>query len=470
MNTGDDDVSHTGDAAKVNAEEQTMAGRGYRVANKAIMIAPAAFVLAIVACWLLTDSMAQAMSRFMHAYLVNFAFFLSLVLGGLFFVLVNHVTRSGWNVTCRRQGEMLGTMSRLMAILFIPLALYVLSPSGGDLYPWAASRHEAASTTTADAHAEVQDADAVHGGGGATAESGHGHALIAGSIDPETEAYYAYKKSAWLNKGFFIGRWVLYFAIWIYMGMRLWRGSVAQDTSGDAWANVRLEKFSGPMIPVFALTLTFASFDLMMSTSPAWYSTMFGVYYFAGSALGLFALLILMSKGLQSMGYLKGSMTTEHYHDLAKWMFTFVFFWGYIAFSQYMLIWYANMPETTFWFQARGATTVASDVNGWSYVILFLLFGHFLVPFVGMLSRHVKRNGTLLALWAAWLLLMHWVDMWWLIMPEYSTHVPLPLPELLLLAGMGSLFFYGGVRKLAQASLIPVNDPRLGEALAFENL
>jgi hypothetical protein len=231
-----------------------------------------------------------------------------------------------------------------------------------------------------------------------------------------------------------------------------------------------MQHHSAPALLVLALTLTFASFDLLMSLDPHWYSTMYGVYYATGSLLAAFAAITLVIGLLQHLGYLTRSVTVEHFHDLGKWLFAFVFFWGYIAFSQYMLLWYANMPETSEWFAKRGATTVARDISPWTTVSLLLLFGQLLIPFVGLLSRHVKRAKGLLVFWAVWLLVFHWVDLFWLIMPALDGKFHFGLLEPLCLVGMGGIFVAVILWIAQQHSIVAVGDPRLHDAIVFENI
>jgi hypothetical protein len=221
---------------------------------------------------------------------------------------------------------------------------------------------------------------------------------------------------------------------------------------------------------IFGITLTFAAFDLLMSVDPVWFSTIFGVYFFSGCAVAIFATLILAVFTLQRCGYLPKAVTIEHYHDLGKLLFGFTFFWGYIAFSQYMLLWYANMPETSEWFAKRGATTVARDISPWTTVSLLLLFGQLLIPFVGLLSRHVKRAKGLLVFWAVWLLVFHWVDLFWLIMPALDGKFHFGLLEPLCLVGMGGIFVAVILWIAQQHSIVAVGDPRLHDAIVFENI
>jgi hypothetical protein len=179
--------------------------------------------------------------------------------------------------------------------------------------------------------------------------------------------------------------------------------------------------------------------------------------------VGIYALLTASVFALQGAGFLRNAVTVEHYHDLGKLLFGFVVFWAYIGFSQYMLIWYANIPEETRWLAHR-------QENGWGWVGLLLLFGHFLLPFAALISRGPKRRPGILAAAAVWMLAMHWADVYWLVMPAGSPASPVPhLVDLTLLVGLGSLFLAGAAFALRGRSLVPERDPRLEESLAFEN-
>jgi hypothetical protein len=361
----------------------------------------------------------QGFARFLYAYLLNFCFFISLSLGALFFVMLQHLTRAGWSVVVRRLAEVLAAALPFWSLLFLPILLLVLAGSGS-LYEWNSA-------------AVVEHDELLQ------------------------------KKAPYLNAPFFAVRAVLYFAVWALLAGYYWRQSMAQDASGDKSHTLRMQKWSGPAMLAFALTLTFASFDWLMSLDPHWFSTIYGVYFFAGCAVGFFALLALMMVAFQQKGLLQDSITADHYHDVGKWLFGFVFFWGYIAFSQYMLIWYANIPEETTWYLARQS-------GGWAWISLLLLFGHFLVPFCGLMSRHAKRNKRVLAGWAGLLLVMHWIDIYWLVMPQFSDTGPtFGFVDAFCLVGMGGLYLAIVARLAADRELIAPRDPRLGESLAFRN-
>jgi hypothetical protein len=201
-----------------------------------------------------------------------------------------------------------------------------------------------------------------------------------------------------------------------------------------------------------------------MSLDAHWFSTMFGVYFFTGSVVAFFAFLPILSSILQKMGFLRGVISIEHYHDMGKFMFAFLVFWAYIAFSQYMLIWYSNIPEETTWFLRRQT----GNWEAWSW---FLLVGHFFLPFLALLSATPKRRARYLAPMALWILVMHWVDLYYIIMPEFAVagQLDFHLLDLTTFVAVGGIWTALLLRTLGRQSLIPLKDPRLAESLSFEN-
>jgi len=358
------------------------------------------------------------MRYFFHAYLTAYCFVLSIALGGLFFVAVQHATRAGWSVTVRRLAELLAAPMPWLAVMFLPLLIPVLS-GGHTLYEWTDLKLVAADE------------------------------LLRG-------------KYPYLNPGFFTVRAVVYFAVWIFLARFFLRHSLEQDATSDPQPTLRMERLSPVALILFAFTVTFASFDWLMSLAPHWYSTIYGVYYFSGAVVAILSCLILAAALLQATGRLRESITIEHYHDLGKLLFAFVVFWGYIAFSQYMLIWYANIPEETAWYLPR-------QTGSWRTVSLVLLFGALLIPFLGLISRGPKRRKPMLAFWAAWLLVAHWLDVYYLVMPSlHAEHLPLGLLDVSLTIGLSGFYLAAVARAARGRSLVPVGDPRLGESLAFE--
>jgi hypothetical protein len=245
---------------------------------------------------------------------------------------------------------------------------------------------------------------------------------------------------------------------WFFLGT-----SLKQDQTGDKRLTSRMQALAAPIMILFAAVWVFASFDFEMSLSPLWFSTMFPVYFFAGAVLSALATICLTALWLQRTGRVTDEITVEHYHDLGKLMFAFVVFWGYIAFSQFILIWYANIPEETFWYDIR------INYDGWRGLSIFLMVGHLFIPFLVMMGRTFKRNKTLMAGACIYLLVMHWVDHYWLVMPEYSpsSHAFIfnPLVDFPCTIGMVALFIAMFCLIARNHPLVVLKDPRLGEAL-----
>jgi hypothetical protein len=270
-------------------------------------------------------------------------------------------------------------------------------------------------------------------------------------------------KEPYLNVPFFVVRVGIYFATWLFISYYYLALSSRQDASGGVNLTRRLEKLAPVAIIGFGLTLTFASFDWMMSRDPFWYSTVYGVYYFSGCVVSAFALLSVMAILMQSSGRLVQAITLDHYQDLGKYTFGFVVFWAYIAFSQYLLIWYGNIPEETEWYARRSH-------GPWAYMSVLLLVGHFFLPFFVLISRGPKRHRGILGAACLWILAMHWFDVYWLIMPEWShSRVSLSLMDLATFVGIGGLCAAAALMWMGRRPLIAIRDPRLGESLAFEN-
>jgi hypothetical protein len=271
-------------------------------------------------------------------------------------------------------------------------------------------------------------------------------------------------KAPFLNPGFFVIRIVIYFAIWIALAFTFFRRSVAQDKSGDPMLTRRQWQLSAPGLVLFALSVTFAMADLVMSLDAHWYSTIIGVYFFSGCMVAAMATLTLCVMLLQKSGRLRRAVTVEHYHDLGKLLFAFLFFWGYIAFSQFMLMWYANLPEETEWYLLR-------ESGPWLWWFVALGVVHFGLPFLGLLPRGSKRRKRVLAFFAVWMLIAHYIDLYWLIMPQFSADaLPLHLLDLTTLLGVGGIWFAAIAWLARGVSLVPLKDPALADSLRFENV
>ncbi len=357
----------------------------------------------------------QDATRFFAAWLVAFVFFLTIALGSLFFVLIHTAMQGSWGVIVRRVAENAAATLPAFAILFLPVAFGLHS-----LYHWS--------------HPEAVAHDAL-----------------------------LRFKQPYLNEPFFFARAAFYFAVW--SGIALWfrRQSRLQDEARNPAAAARLVRFSGALLIPLSLTTTFAAFDWLMSLAPHWYSTIFGVYVFAGGFVAGFALLAIVAVALQRSG-LVPSLSSEHFHDLGKLLFAFTVFWAYIGFSQFFLIWYGNIPEETIWYKVRLE-------GGWKLVTLTLAVGHFALPFFFLMSRTTKRNATTLVMAAVWLLAMHFVDVYWLVIPSIEGLGARPgVVDVAALLAVGGVFLATFGWLLVKSPLVPAFDPRLSESLAFENV
>lgn len=364
----------------------------------------------------------------LSAYLVAFTFCFSISLGCLFFVLIQHLCRAGWSVVIRRVAELFMIAIPALSILFIPILLSVWSDSGV-LFRWS---------------------DASFG-------DHHGVPQLVWA-----------EKLRYLNSGWFTLRSVIYLALLSGLAIYYFKLSRLQDETGALSLTERMQARSGPAVMVFSLVTTFAAFDWLMSLAPMWFSTMFGVYFFAGSILAAHCAIAAATYLLQSRGAIKDEVTVEHYHDLGKFLFGFVTFWTYIAFSQFMLIWYANIPEETEWFYTRLQ-------GNWQTLSYAFIFFHWMFPFLGLLSRHVRRRPTLVFAWSIYLLVVHFVELYWIVMPEFGKTLGgfggLLAAALLTLGMLG--LYTGGLLwfiRCKQIKVLAVRDPRLPESLAFENL
>ncbi len=450
-------------------EMQPLGERARRWSMLLLVVGVAGLVAGFVAAMVMPGE-GTGLHRFAFSYLAGFAFALSIGLGSLLLVLTTHLFRAGWVVVVRRVIECHAAALSVLSVLLIPLLIYVFSGTGWP-YPWAGSvehgengaeharveageHGEAAPVHEAeirDSKFEIQDSD-----------YGDPDAATASMMD-----HMIHIKRPFLNAGVFTLLWVASFACWSILGVWYLRTSAAQDRSGDPHLTNQRERFAPLSTILVAVTLSLASFIGLMSLDPTWFSTMFGVYYFAGCMVGALSTIILVLMFLQSAGVIS-SVNTEHYHDLGKLLFAFVVFWAYIAYSQYMLIWYGAIPTEQPWTIIRGLSTV--HINGFSFFALFMLFGHFLLPFVFLLSRHVKRHRLALAIGAAWMLFMHGADVFWLVVPPYQHETfPLPVPEILCMIGAVAVLLSGAARYAAGVSVVAYGDPRLKDSLNFRN-
>ena len=266
-------------------------------------------------------------------------------------------------------------------------------------------------------------------------------------------------KSAYLNVPFFAIRMVIFFGLWFWFREKLVGMSLLQDKTGDDQLSEKSVGWSIGFILTFALSFSLFAVDLIMSLQPHWFSTIFGVYCFAGLFQSTMAAVILIILYCRKQGLLDGLVDENHLHDLGKFMFAFTVFWAYIAYSQYMLIWYANMPEETVFYIPRVSGT-------WTYMSASLLLFKFIVPFLVLLSRRAKRNSAVLISTAVLILVMQYVDLHWLVYPNLDDkNVLLGIPEVGVFCGFLGAFLFTTFRFLSQNAIVPVKDPRSHESL-----
>ncbi len=374
-----------------------------------------ALVVGFIGLLILASGFFVDQKQFFFSYLTAFVFWMTFVWGAMFFSFLHHLTGADWSIVLRRILETVMMTIPLMAVLFVPVLLGMF-----DLYHWS--------------HADVVAADPI---------------LL--------------KKSIYLNPVFFTIRTVLYFTIWFFLARGLYKTSLAQDDGAQPKQIEKMKKISAPGMILFAITITFASFDWLMSLDAHWYSTIFGVYIFGGSLLAILTFMVIFGSYLRNKGVLTDTITVEHYHDLGKFLFGFVIFWGYIGFSQYFLIWYANIPEETIWYLERWE-------GSWKIVTMTIVFGHFVIPFLLLMPRAMKRNLKVLKIIAIFILIMHWIDLYWLVMPSlHHDGASISWMDLAGFLGIGGLFLGFFMRRYAANALVPVNDPRLEKSINMKN-
>jgi hypothetical protein len=389
------------------------------VVHRARPVALPALVVAAIGFAGFGAALAVDAERALYSYLAAFAYGLSLALGGLLLVMIAHTSDAKWFVVVRRLAEAVASTLPLFALLFVPILVGMER-----IYPWVPPLAR---------------------------------------LSPELQAEVA-KKQAYLNVPFFVVRAAFYLATWWLFAALLRRWSLRQDAAPGAADLERPVVVSGVGLVAVGFTLTFAAFDWLMSLSPEWISTVFGVYVFAGGLLGALALMAILARLFEVRGGLSGKLAASHYHALGRLTLTFVIFWAYIAYAQGFLIWIADVPREASWYMARWN-------HGWFVVLVVLVAGQFAIPFFLLLSRPLKRNGAALAAVGGWLLAMHYVDVFWLVIPALRHARPGPhwVDAATLMAVVGSAVAFGAWRMRGHA-VVPSGDPRLGASLRYTNV
>jgi hypothetical protein len=377
--------------------------------NALTFVALAAVILCAFGYW-------QDPTRFFRSYMVAFAFTAATGLGATFFVMVQYLTGSAWSVTVRRIMENIMITLPVGALLFIPIAFGLK-----DIYSWTDTAMVAADSALR-------------------------------------------LKGSYLTEPAFLIRTYAYFALW-----SIWIFSIAhQSTKQDSQKSIQqmhiISRWSAPGLFLVIGVGTLASYDWLMSIEPKWYSTIFGLYILSGGALTFMSIVTLVALGFRRAGVLNKSITMEHYHDLGKWMFALVAFYTYMAFSQFLLIWYANLPDETIWYRHRSA-------GSWIYIALAMPFIRFFIPFFILICRPAKRNLKILGTMAVWCVVMEYVDLYWVVMPAYYKDGPqvhwLDFATLAATVSICGLAFWGRFRR---HKMVPVGDLRFEQSLQFENV
>lgn len=372
------------------------------VRNRSLAVGLLALVLCVAGAFISPQS-------FFRSYLAAYIFWIGVPLGCWALLMLHHLVGGRWGFVIQRVLESGIQTLPLMALFFVPILLgmpYV--------YPWA--------------QPDVVAADVL-----------------------------LQEKSRYLNVPFFITRAVFYFAIWITVGRLLTKWSLEQDRTADGTLTQRLQRLSGPGLVLYGLTVTFSAIDWVMSLEPHWYSSIYGIIYMVSYGLAALAVAIIVSGLREGEKALAQVISPDRFHDLGNLLLALVMFWAYVNYSQFLLIWMANLAEEVPWYLHR--------LNGgWQWVALALILFQFAVPFLLLLSRGTKRRGQALSIVAAAILFMHWVDTQWLIAPSfYPEQFHLHWMDMVTLLGIGGVWLAVFVGYLKAYPVLPLRDPRFSE-------
>jgi len=363
-----------------------------------------------IAMALLFAGAAISPPEFFHAYLTAYLFWIGIALGSLALLMLHHLVGGRWGFVIQRLLESATRTLPLLLALFVPL-LFGLQ----ELYLWA--RPEA---------------------------------VAAQEILKHRQPY--------LNMPFFMVRVVVYFAVWIGLATLLCKWSLEQDRTGAPELTRRLQRLSAPGLILYALTMTFASFDWVMTLGPQWHSTLFGVVFMVGQGLAALCFAVLMAARLADREPLTSAMSPSRFHDLGNLILAFVMLWAYMAFSQYLIIWSGNLPDEIPWYLHR--------MKGrWEWIGMFMIPFHFLIPFLLLLSRLTKRRVNLLVPVAAGILVMRLVDLFYIVVPSFHLgEIAVHWLDLVAPIGIGGIWLWAFLGQLQGKPFLPLNDPRFAAA------
>jgi hypothetical protein len=350
-------------------------------------------------------------TQFLNSWLLSFMFWIGIALGCLALVMLQYLSGGAWGLVSRRVLESATRTLPLMALLFLPILLGIRA-----LYVWARP-------------AEVAVSELLR------------------------------EKQFYLNIPLFVLRAIIYFAVWIALAWYLNKWSRRQDVAADWRTERRLRLLSAGGLVLYVLTITFAAVDWVMSLQPEWYSTIFGVLVIGGQVLSAMAFAVAVTALLAQYEPMSRVILPRHLHDLGTLLFAFVMLWAYLSFSQFLIIWSGNLPEEVTWHMRRLN-------SGWQWVALLVALFHFGLPFALLLSRDLKRNLRLIAMVAVWVIIMRLIDLFWVIAPaNRAEHLAVHWLDLAALVGLGGVWLSVFAWQLRKRPLLPINDPRLQEAL-----
>lgn len=378
-----------------------------RVQAQSLLVGAAALALCLVGAL-------RSPEQFFRSYLFAYLFWLGIALGCFAVVMLHHLVGGAWGFVIQRLLEAGTRTLPLMALLILPLLFFGL-PS---LYIWARPQ------------------------------------VVAGDELLQHKSWY-------LNKGFFLVRTVFYFAVWWTVAHFLNKWSSEQDRTAEPSLSRRLEMLSGPGLVLYALTVTFASVDWVMSLEPHWFSTIFGVLFMVGQVLTTLAFVIGVAMLLANHKPLSDILSPQHFHDLGNLMLAFVMLWAYVSFSQFLIIWSGNLPEEIPWYVRRLK-------GGWGSVAVVLILFHFALPFLLLLSRNIKRKVRMLGMVAVAMIFMRLVDLFWIVKPAFPKAVLFHWMDFAAPIGVGGIWIAVFVWQLKGRPLLPLHDPRVAGMFGHE--
>ena len=358
--------------------------------------------------------------EFYRAYLLGFMCWLGVALGSMAILMIRHLTGGGWGTVIRR---ILGAAMRtlpVLAILFIPI---IIAVGQHRIYPWAMPL-ESIQDTHIREHLEK-------------------HSFI---------------KASYLNFSGFVMRALFYFAIWNVLSFLLSKWSKQTDHAGAPDNSGRFKAVAGPGLILYGFTISFAAIDWVMSLDPSWISTIFGLLVLIGEVLSAMCFAVVVERILFNYKPMSEMLTPDFVHDHGKWMLTFIMVWAYFSFSQWLIIWAGNLPaEITFYLKRLS--------NGWGSIGLFLVLFHFAIPFALLLSRPFKRDIRKLVWLAVWMMLMRYLDLFWIIEPNFSKTLTVTIADIVVPIAIGGIWLWYFFRNLAALPLLPAYDPDAHEVL-----